>query len=337
MRAFVPIQTEELTGRRRPGRGARWLGAAISLVSLGAVVWWISRQGAPQLPDSPAGFAWLALALVVIAANFGLRGLRWHLILRAAAIPHRTRDAHGLLLVGYMGNTVLPARGGELLRIALLGQRTDAKRRAILGTVLVERALDGAVLVALGLLLALAGAKATPDGLAPALGGGVAVLVLLAAGAWAFRLRRRGRLERLVQAVRPVVDTLRAFAGRAALWPAALTALIWSIDGFTLMLLTRSIDVELGFGSALAVVVLAALAAALPAAPGYAGTFDAAMLVGLHAAGLDGTDASGVLLLTRFAFFVPVTIAGLVTLVAGYGGVRRAARLADEPLTPAAG
>jgi hypothetical protein len=44
-----------------------------------------------------------------------------------------------------------------------------------------------------------------------------------------------------------------------------------------------------------------------------------------------------VLLLSRFAFFVPVTIAGLVTLVVGYGGVRRAARLADEPLTSAAG
>jgi uncharacterized protein (TIRG00374 family) len=337
MRAAVSTPTDELGGRRGRRTGARWLGAAVSVVSLAAVVWWISRQGPPQLPDSRAGFAWLALALLVIAVNFGLRGLRWHLLLRAASIPHRARDAEGLLLVGYMGNTVLPARGGELLRIGLLGQRTTAKRRAILGTVLVERALDAAVLVALAGLLALAGAEATPEGLGPAAGGGVVLVALLAAAAWAFRLRRRGRLERLVSAVRPVLDTLRAFAGRAALWPAALTIVIWCIDGFTLALLTRSIDVELGFGGALAVVVLASLAAAIPAAPGYAGTFDAAMLVGLHAAGIDGADASGVLLLARFAFFVPVTIAGLVTLVVGYGGVRRAARLAEEPLTSAAG
>src|SRR3978361_746384 len=43
------------------------LGVVVSVVSLAAVGWWISRQGAPHLPDSPAGFAWLGAALVVIA------------------------------------------------------------------------------------------------------------------------------------------------------------------------------------------------------------------------------------------------------------------------------
>ena len=131
---------------RRPGASAL-LGWIVSAVSLGAVVWWVQGQDAPELPDAASGYAWLAGALVVIAGNFVLRGLRWHLILRDASVSHRTRDAFGLTMVGYMGNNVLPARGGELMKIGLLGQRTTARRREILGTVLVERVLDAGVLV----------------------------------------------------------------------------------------------------------------------------------------------------------------------------------------------
>ena len=84
-------------------RASSWLGALVSVVSLAAVGWWISRQGAPRLPDSEGGFAWLGAACSVIALNFGVRGWRWHRILRSAGVPHRQRDAVALTVVGYGG------------------------------------------------------------------------------------------------------------------------------------------------------------------------------------------------------------------------------------------
>lgn len=319
---------------RRPG--ASLIGALISLLSLAAVGWWVAHQDAPHLPDSGAGIAWLALALAVIAGNFCLRALRWHLILNAAGIAHRRRDALGLVLVGYMGNAVLPARGGELLKIALLRARTRAGLRELFGTVLVERALDAAVLVVLLALLVASGVDAAPGALGTA---GIGAGLLLAGGlallAYQY-LRRSGRLARFAEGIRPVLDVLRMLGRREAIPPAALSFVIWCIDGLTLYLLARSLGVEIDIAGALTVIVLGALAAAIPAAPGYAGTFDAAMLVGLHAAGVKGADAVSVLLLARFAFFVPVTIAGLVTLLVGYRGLGRP-RLTDEPLTTAAG
>ena len=60
------------------------LGLLVSIASLAAVTWWILRQQPPSLPDSGVGFAWLGLAAVVIAANFALRGVRWHLVMRHA-------------------------------------------------------------------------------------------------------------------------------------------------------------------------------------------------------------------------------------------------------------
>jgi hypothetical protein len=48
-----------------------------------------------------------------------------------------------------MGNNVLPVRGGELLRVGLLGQRTTARWREILSSVIAERLLDAWVLAAM--------------------------------------------------------------------------------------------------------------------------------------------------------------------------------------------
>jgi uncharacterized membrane protein YbhN (UPF0104 family) len=296
------------------------LGALVSIVAVGAVAWWISRQEAPRLPDSPVGFAWLLLALAVSGLTLTLRGWRWHRVLRYARIPHRLRDAFGLTLVGYMGNNVLPARGGELLKIGLLSARTTARRREILGTVLVERLLDTAVLATLFAALTWAGVKGSASGWGTAT---LAAAVLCAAAlglAVYLRLRRGGRFERFAAVIRPVAAASKLFTRPEGARLGLLSLVIWCLEGVTFMCIARSIEIRLAPLSAIAVVVLASLAAAIPAAPGYLGTFDAAVVVGLHAAGIEGGDAAGVLLLARVVFFVPVTIVGLALIVLGYGG-----------------
>src|SRR4051794_38221336 len=117
-------------------RRVAWI--VVSLVSLGAVVWWATHQHAPKMPTDAAGGAWLAASLGAYAVALALRGWRWHRILRLSRVPHRRADAFWLMLVAYMGNTVLPLRGGELLRISLLGSRTTARVREVLGTVIAE-------------------------------------------------------------------------------------------------------------------------------------------------------------------------------------------------------
>jgi glycosyltransferase 2 family protein len=297
------------------------VGGLVSLISLGAVAWWISGQEAPRLPDSAGGYALLVLALALAAGNFGLRSWRWHRIMRRSGVNHRGRDALGLTLVGYMGNNVLPARGGELLKIGLLGGRTESRRRDILGTVVVERVLDAGVLAVLFVVLSYAGVRGASGGTSAtltAIGLGL-VIMALAVYLW---LRRRGRFERFATLVRPVAASARAVVTLGGIPLVVVSLVIWWVDGLTFMVIARAVGTSLALVPALAVVVLASLAAAIPAAPGYVGTFDAGILVGLHAAGIQGGDAVGVLLLARFMFFVPVTVVGLGVLVLGYGGLR---------------
>ena len=179
----------------------------------------MSKQDAPKFPDSLGGYLWLVGALGVYALALAARGWRWHRIMRLAEIPHQRADAYRLTLVGYMGNNVLPARGGEVLRIAILGSRTTAKRRTILGSIIAERMLDAAVLAALFAVLTWFGVAHAPAGQWPAAvaAGGLVLAGFALAGYLA--LRRRGLLRAVQREGAP--GHARAQGVRARRGPAA--------------------------------------------------------------------------------------------------------------------
>jgi uncharacterized membrane protein YbhN (UPF0104 family) len=318
--------------RRRRQRTA--LGATVSLISLAGCAWWASRQQAPAIPSSAGALGWLAVALATYASIMVARGWRWHAILRHARVEHRRSDAYGLTTVGYMGNAVLPARGGEILRIVLLGQRSPARHSEILGTIVPERLLDAATLVALFSGLSFAGAEGLPGGDGPA----IAALAGLAAAGVAlvtyWRLRIAGRFQRFADRARPFIRASRLLLDREGAALAALTVGIWLVEGLVLTFVALALDIHLGVGGAVAAVVFASIAAIVPAGPGYIGTFDAAALFAFHALDVTGGTAVSLLLLYRAIVFIPVTVAGLVLVVVRYGGLatlRRRGRPAPEP------
>jgi uncharacterized protein (TIRG00374 family) len=307
----------------------RWLGAAVSIVALAAVVYWFVNQPAPELPDSPAGFAWLTLSLAMSLLALALRGYRWHRIMVLAHVDHQRADALGLTAVAYMGNNVLPARGGEVLRIAILGARSASRRREILGTVVAERLLDAVTLAALFVVLSLGLADSPAGTGTAALVGGALVLGFAALFLYIW-LRRSGHFERFAATIRPVARALRLFAHPSGVPMIGLSLLIWALDGVNLVVIARSVGQTLSLPDGMLVVSLASLAAAIPAAPGFAGTFDAAMILGLKAAKITGGAASGILILSRFMYFVPATVVGLIVLVTRYGGLRALRRAASD-------
>ena len=300
----------------------RRISLAVSVVSLAAVAWWISKQDTPQFPDSASGWAWLLAAVCTYAVALVVRGFRWHRILRLTGIPHARADAYRLTLVGYMGNNVLPVRGGELLRVGLLGNRTTARRREILSSVIAERLLDAAVLAAMFALLTWANVADAPAGQTPAAVAAIALVAAAIALASYLALRRRGYFHALHEKIGPFVRSLRLFAHVEGLLLAGLTVLAWCGEGLTLLLIGRSLGLDLHILDTLQIIVLASLFAAIPAAPGYAGTFDAGLALGLKAVGVTGGTAVGFVVLTRFVMFVPVTVVGLFLLLHTYGGFK---------------
>jgi uncharacterized membrane protein YbhN (UPF0104 family) len=320
-------------------RSARWrvarrlAGPLLSAVSLAAVVWWALRQPSPRWPTGTGSLMLVVLAVVVYAGVSAVRGARWYMILRRAGIPASMVDAQALIVVGYMGNTVLPARGGELLRMFFLGRRTGCSRITILGTIIAERLLDAlALLVMLMVLLAIVtvggvGNSSSPADLAIAAAIVVLVGALVLLVAW--RMARAGRFHGLSGRVASLTLATRNLLSAQGLLLGLLTVPIWLGEGFIYWLVGAALHLHLDFAQGCFLVVLSSLVAIIPAAPGYAGTYDAAIQIGLGALGVHGGRAISFGLLVRLVIFVPITLAGLVLLVVRYGGLSSLVRAGD--------
>jgi uncharacterized protein (TIRG00374 family) len=298
--------------------------ALFSLVALAAVVWWASKQDAPTLPSDAGSFAWLGAALLLYTVATLLRGERWHRILGLTGVHPSRTDSYALTTVGYMGNNVLPARAGEMLRVVLLSKRADAGKRELLGTVVSERALDA---LALGVILVVVVFAILRDATLPSekpllVAGGV--LLLLAIGVIALQvMRKRGMLTRLRDWIRPLADAPRALLSRSGVLLLLGSFVIWMAEASVYLSVAHATSLEIGPMDSLYLVALTNLFAMLPAAPGYVGTFDAAVIYGVHAIGGSKSAALSYLILLRFILFVPITVVGLVVLVLRYGGWSR--------------
>jgi glycosyltransferase 2 family protein len=299
----------------------RRVGLLISLVALVGFGLWAARQDAPTFPTEPQDIALLAVAVLVYALVTLVRGWRWHRIMRHNGVAHERSDAFALCVVGYAGNNVLPARGGELLRIFLLSERSGARKRDVLGSVIAERVLDALALVLLLVLLSLSQVAGSSPGDTQA----VTAFVLLGAAAAgvvaALLLRRRERLARVVALIRPIVAASRRLLGLWGLGLFMVTAGLWILEGVIVWLVGQSLGLEVSIVEGVFVLVLAGMFAVIPSAPGYVGTFDAGMLFALGRLGIGDGVAVAYALLVRFVLYVPITVVGLALLVFRYGGI----------------
>ncbi len=310
------------------------LSVVVSVISLAGCAWWASKQQAPTIPRSAGALTYLALAVMTYGLIMLVRGWRWHVILHHAGVEHQRADAYGLTGVAYMGNAVLPARGGEVLRIMLLGQRSPARHSEILGTIVPERLLDAAALVTLFAVLTFLRVKGLPSGNGPAIGATAGLLLAFVALVTYWRLRVAGRFQRFADRARPFIRASRLLLDGKGAALFALTLGIWLVEGLVLTFVALALDVRLGVGGALAAVVFASIAAIVPAGPGFIGTFDAAALFAFHALGVTGGTAVTLLLLYRAVVFIPITIVGLGLVIVRYGGLstlRRRGQPAPEP------
>jgi glycosyltransferase 2 family protein len=310
-----------------PPAGPRWrrsrlslVGLVVSVVSLGAVIWWASRQQAPELPHTPGEL----LALVGAIAGYGLatvvRSERWQRLLTDESARPARADAYALNCVGYMGNNTLPARAGDAIRVLLMAPRAATSKRTVLGTLVAERLLDVALLVVLfvvvgwGLLGKIGGGKVEIIAAVAAVGALVAVV--------GWRVVQRN--ERLHEAVAPIASaTLRLRRAHHGLRLLAFTVVIWTIEAATWMMVGAAVGFGMDPIEAVYLVALASVFSMIPSGPAYAGTQDAAVAIGIKALGGTGATAVAYLLMLRFVIVVPITLVGFGLLVTRYGGLAR--------------
>ncbi|HEV8488891.1 MAG TPA: lysylphosphatidylglycerol synthase transmembrane domain-containing protein [Candidatus Limnocylindrales bacterium] len=267
---------------------------------------------------------WLLVVAVFLVVDILVRAVRWRRLLAPIRdVPPGAVLAY--LLIGYLANNVLPARLGELVRCHYLGDRQGLSRTTALGTVVVERVVDIAVVVAIAafaiIVLSIRGLVAS------AVLVGVAIVVLLvvalAIGIAAHRIpgaervaTAAARWPRLGELATKLRDGL-AVAGRPrTLFEAlALSVVAWGATLLAFAAAGQAVGIQLTVGQAALLAAGVALAAAIPSGPASLGTFELAGVRIAEAFGIASEPAFAIALLVHAAILVITSIGGIVALV----------------------
>ena len=85
---------------------------------------------------------WLVPCCLIYLASYAVRALRWHYLMRPVARVGFMPLFKSLML-GFLGNNLLPAHLGEVVRAMFLGQTEGVNKSATFATIVLERVYDG--------------------------------------------------------------------------------------------------------------------------------------------------------------------------------------------------
>ncbi len=275
-----------------------------------------------------------AVAAVLIVCTHLVRAWRWQYFLEPIKRV-RTTSLFSAVSIGFMANMLLPAHAGEVVRAYLVGHKERVGTMASLATIVVERVADFTALLVI-MVVTLASIQMPPEMASVArhlkLGGYLAagLGVLLVGGLWLLgvrtpqtvaRLRRwlaflpEAWLARLLEALRAFALGLQSLRRGAHVAPVmALSFVLWGIVALCNWLVLFAFDLQLPFYAAFFILILQSAGVVVPSAPGFIGTYHAAVMLALAVFGVSRELALSVALVMHATFFFPFILVGLVCL-----------------------
>jgi uncharacterized protein (TIRG00374 family) len=287
---------------------------------------WAALQG--------ANYWWLVPGVAVYFVSVWFRAWRWGFLLRSSKQVSANR-LFPVVVIGYMGNDILPFRLGEVLRAYVLWRKEEINVGTTLTTAVLERLFDGLTMV----LFVLFGLLFVP--LSTLLSqlvtvaslvffGALVVFLFLAAQPDLLRRIAHTMIERLVPGrLRPpllnliegVVTGLESLrSGRDVLVIFGVTLWVWILETLKYWLVSFAFpDLHLSYVGILLMGGAVNLLTALPSLPGYIGTFETGIKI-LESIGTPSAPAGSYILVLHAILLIPVTLLGLVFM--GMEGVQ---------------
>jgi uncharacterized protein (TIRG00374 family) len=317
-----------------PGRGlttvarGAWRSPAVRLVagiviSAAFLAVTVSRVDLGETAQALAGAApaGILVALVLVLVELTIRAERWRVLLHPSA-PVPLRSAFAYLSIGYFANLLLPARLGDVARAYLAARSLGISTLVTLGTVVVERVSDTAVILIVVLVAGLAVAPRSEVAGWAELIALVAVIGLALVAVVGILLLRSGLLDRRFgRQVRSIVARV-AEGGAALRRPSGaalilgLTVLPFGVAVCTFGAISGALGLPLDPVEWALVLGVLALSTAVPAAPGSLGTYEFAGVTVLGILGIGPSQALAATVLIHVMALVPSALLGLVaTLV----------------------
>ncbi len=301
-----------------------WLGATISAIFL-----FIALRGLKPkefwLALSEANYWWLIPGVLVYLLTFLARTWRWRYLLRpvrAISLAH----LFPVIVIGFWGNNIYPARAGEIIRTYVLKKKEGISISTSLATVFVERTFDGVALLLfvfvslpfiplqdwLNRIVLLAsflffGALAVSLAIAAKPSKSQALYNRLIVRLFPRRLRAPilSILDHFLEGLRPL------HKGRDMLIIFAISLLIWLMMTVEYWFVALAFhEIKVAFYVLMLMNGVMSLSASLPAGPGYLGTFDLPGIEILKALDVPAEIAVSYILILHATIWFPITALG---------------------------
>jgi uncharacterized protein (TIRG00374 family) len=292
-------------------------GLLISVVAIAALLYFVDLSKVKQAWQD-ADLRLVPVAAVILVLSMLARAVAWRTILQEKV---SVTKSFFTISEGYLLNTVLPFRLGELGRAMLLSTTAGLSFWEILATIVVERIFDVALMA--GLLLAtipfVIGAEWALQGAilaATLVVVGFVVLYLVTRNQeWAMRIFEKlfGRWPKIVEFGRDKLESI--FAGFTALTDIGrfLRVFLWMLVSWTFnvtwyfVLLLAFLPNARFLWSAFTV-GMTGLGVSIPSSPGFIGVLEWSIVFGLTRFAVDESAATAYAILSH-AIYIAVTVA----------------------------
>jgi uncharacterized protein (TIRG00374 family) len=317
-----------------------WIGVAISLFFLFLA---FRNENFDDITAALGKVQYWALlpALGFFFVGVWFRAVRWSILLAPLRQGVPATRLFQVLCIGYMGNNVLPARLGDVIRVYVVSRKEGVSKSATLATILVERIFDGLTMIG---FLAVSGLFITLNATLTNTLQIFSIVFLVGLLAFIFLAASPDRIATLVQLLlgrsplgRVIPEALHARAlhitaafveglGVMRSWTGVLSVMGLSFAAWSCEATMYYIIGNWGFGLMQAnppggpmpihaytmTTAAANLSTLVPSSPGYLGVFDGvAKLVLTQLFHLDGSLAISYAVILHATLLFPVTFLGL--------------------------
>jgi len=261
-------------------------------------------------------------------ASFISRALRWGYLVEPVQ-KVAFKPLFSSLMIGYMGNNVLPLRLGEILRAYALGRKTGLSKSTGLATIVVERLVD-----IVGLLIFLVVAifvAPIPEKYQTAtllIGGFALLLLLFLLGLTFFEEFTKNltekffaffpekissRLEEIVVSFIQGLKGLRSTHNYGKIF--LQTVILWILYATSTYCMLAAFEFPTLYGmtiwSAIVILLIGTVGVMIPSSPGYIGTYHYVIEQALAIYSVPAEPALGFAIVIHLINYIPVTGLGL--------------------------
>lgn len=300
------------------------------LVSIASIVYLSMKVDFRAALASMETMRWefVPILSAIYLIGFIPRALRWKWMLSPFS-QVSFKDLLNSIVIGYAGNNIIPARGGELLRMEYFSRRTNINRVTALSSVLTEKILDGVCLIIImlaAIMMAKTDLTQTPwfrdmiwlviTGFSTALL--ALVCIRLFGSSLITWLEKRntswsklpisliGKVHESLYFIKLDLNSLKILLSGV---------LIWVIEGtmFALGLYAMGIEVDPWIAGYICLTVVS-FGVLIPSSPGYVGLYQGMAILALSLFGVPEAEALSYSLIVHMTQLIPITLWGVFLL-----------------------